>query len=269
MLDQARSAPGKSDPRLSATFALRWSRLIEHDITRGTVFFSPRISRMVLFSVQGSSRHRNCCQTWPAQAFPKKETSPGVRGQLMRSNQYRSSPAFRHDHCKHINKSKHLFRGQMIRSNSRTFSTTSIYMLSVTDFKPKGTISEVSVHAGAKFGHTRWWSIAKCRQRSHRNCTGGFRSWPPTMHLQILNHAGDLLITMVKETVILYKKEFRKMKKKWNLFDSLVDLKVMKRYWRRDCLWLCQACKRGFIYVKKFSPGSTQLPTSQHLLSPS
>ena len=49
MLDQARSAQGKSDPRLSATFALRWSRLIEHDITRGTAFFSPRISRMVLF----------------------------------------------------------------------------------------------------------------------------------------------------------------------------------------------------------------------------
>ena len=49
MLDQARSAQGKSDPRLSATFALRWSRLIEPDITRGTAFFSPRISRMVLF----------------------------------------------------------------------------------------------------------------------------------------------------------------------------------------------------------------------------
>ena len=52
---QAQSAQGKSDPRLSATFALRWSRLIEHDITRGTAFFSPWISRMVLFFVQGSS----------------------------------------------------------------------------------------------------------------------------------------------------------------------------------------------------------------------
>ena len=54
MLDQARSAQVKSDPRLSATFALRWSRLIEHDITPGTAFFSPRISMMVLFFVQGS-----------------------------------------------------------------------------------------------------------------------------------------------------------------------------------------------------------------------
>ena len=34
MLDQARSAQGKSDPRLSAAFALSLSRLIEHDITR-------------------------------------------------------------------------------------------------------------------------------------------------------------------------------------------------------------------------------------------
>ena len=41
-------------------------------------------------------------------------------------------------------------------------------MLSVTDFDPKGTISEVRVHAGAKFGHTGCWSIAKCSQRSRR-----------------------------------------------------------------------------------------------------
>ena len=36
---------------------------------------------------------------------------------------------------------------------------------------------------------------------------------------------GDLLITMVKETVILCKKEFRKMKK----VVSLLDVKEMKR----------------------------------------
>ena len=59
------------------------------------------------------------------------------------------------------------------------FSTTTIYMLSVTDFYRKGTISEVRIHAGAKFGHTGCWSIAKCSQSSCRNDTGGFRSWPP------------------------------------------------------------------------------------------
>ena len=73
MLDQARSAQGKSDPRLSATFALRCSRLIEHDITHGTAFFSPRISRMVLFFGQGSR------STEPPQTRHHKLPSPKKR----------------------------------------------------------------------------------------------------------------------------------------------------------------------------------------------
>ena len=77
-------------------------------------------------------RDRNCFQTRRMQAFPKKVNVSEVRGQLMRSHSCRSS-------------------------------TTSIYMLSVTDFDPKGTTSEVRVHAGAKLGHTGCWSIAKCR----------------------------------------------------------------------------------------------------------
>ena len=52
---QARSAQGKSRGQSRIGLALRWSRLIEHDITRGTAFFSPRISMMVLFFGQGSS----------------------------------------------------------------------------------------------------------------------------------------------------------------------------------------------------------------------
>ena len=68
-------------------------------------------------------RHQDCFQTRSLQAFPKKETSVEVRGRLM-------------------------------QLNSHTFSTTSIYMLSVTDFDPKETISGIRVHAGAKFGHT-------------------------------------------------------------------------------------------------------------------
>ena len=53
----------------------------------------------------------------------------------------------------------------------------------------------------------------------------------------------DLLITMVKLTVILYQKEFQKLKKShishWSERDENAK-------WLRDCLWLCQACKRGF-----------------------
>ena len=36
-------------------------------------------------------------------------------------------------------------------------------MHSVMDFDPKGTISEVRVHGGAKLGHAGRWSIVKCR----------------------------------------------------------------------------------------------------------
>ena len=83
-------------------------------------------------------------------------------------------------------------------------------MLSVTDFVPKGIISGVRVQAGPYLDMLdadrlpimqsaflpelhRW--ISKLTARYLHAC-------PP----------GDLLITMVKETVILYKKEFRKMK---------------------------------------------------------
>ena len=55
MLDQARSAQGKSRGQSLIGLALRWLRLIEHDITRGTAFFSPRISMTVLCFGQGST----------------------------------------------------------------------------------------------------------------------------------------------------------------------------------------------------------------------
>ena len=114
-------------------------------------------------------------------------------------------------------------------------------MLSVTDFVPKGIISGVRVQAGLYLDMLdadrspnmqsaflpelhRW--ISKLTARHLHAC-------PP----------GDLLITMVKETVILYKKEYRKMKKTrispWSERNENAK-------WLRDCLWLCQACKRGF-----------------------
>ena len=74
---------------------------------------------------------------------------------------------------------------------------------------------------------------------------------------------------MVKETVILYKKELRKMKKK---VVSLIDLKVMKREMTARLPVTVSSVQTWFYmhaYVKKPSPGSTQLPTSRHLLSPS
>ena len=52
-------------------------------------------------------------------------------------------------------------------------------------------------------------------QSSRRNYTGGFRSWLPATCMQICadSHPGDILITIVKETVVIYEKKFRKNEK--------------------------------------------------------
>ena len=86
----------------------------------------------------------------------------------------------------------------------------SIYMLSVTHFNPKGTISDVRVHAGL------YLDILDADRspnavRFHVGTTQvDFEvDRPPPAN----SPPGDLLITIVKETVIFSKKEFRKMKK--------------------------------------------------------
>ena len=85
-------------------------------------------------------------------------------------------------------------------------------MLSVTDFVPKGIISGVRVQAGLHLDMLD-------ADRSPNMQT----AFLPELHRWILKliarhlHAcppGDLLITMVKETVILYKKRVSKNEKK-------------------------------------------------------
>ena len=111
-----------------------------------------------------------------------------------------------------------------MRSNSRTFSTTSIYMLSVTDFDPIGTISEVRVHAGT---HLDILDVGRSPNavRDHAGTTQvDFEvDRPPPAD----SPTGDLLITMAKETVILCKREFRKTKKS-ETCSFLSFLNVMK-----------------------------------------
>ena len=91
-------------------------------------------------------------------------------------------------------------------------------MLSVKDFEPKGTISEVRVHAGAKFGHMLDAGRSPNAVRVHVGTTQvDFEvNRPPPADSPL----GDLLITMVKEMVILNKKEFRKNEKS-ETFSSL------------------------------------------------
>ena len=50
---RARSGAISTGQKSRIGLALRWSRLIEHGITDGTAFFSPRISMMVLFFCPG------------------------------------------------------------------------------------------------------------------------------------------------------------------------------------------------------------------------
>ena len=84
-------------------------------------------------------------------------------------------------------------------------------MLRITDFVPKGIISGVRVQAG--------FHLDMLDADRSLNMQSAFL---PELHRWISKltarhlHAcpsGDLLITIVKEMVILYKKEFRKMKK--------------------------------------------------------
>ena len=80
-------------------------------------------------------------------------------------------------------------------------------MLSVTDFDRKGTISEVRVHAGL------YLDILDADRSPNAVIfyVGTTQvvfevDRPPPAN----SPPGDLLMTMVKETVILYKKEFQK-----------------------------------------------------------
>ena len=115
----------------------------------------------------------------------------------------------------------------------------SINVLSVTDFVRKWIISGVRVQAGLHLDMLdadrspnmqsaflpelhRW--ISKLIARHLHAC-------PP----------GDLLITMVKEMVIFYKKSFEK----WKKVVSFLDLKEMKA--RYDCEIACDCVKRANV----------------------
>ena len=157
-----------------------------------------------------------------------------------------------------------------MRSNQHRSSPASIYMsinmLSLRHgFRPKRNHFRGQSSHWALFGHTGCWSIAKCSQSSCRNYTGGFRSWPPATcrfsTRRSFDHHGKGNGNFVN------KKEFRKMKKSrishWSESDeNAIDCEIAC-----DCVKRTQTWFYMLAYVKKFSPGSTQLPTSRHLLS--
>ena len=157
---------------------------------------------------------------------------------------------FRLDQRKHFQKSKHLLRSEVSWCDqtskdlhlrrSTVLVSRSINMLSVTAFDPKGITSGVRVQACLYLDMLDAdWSPNAVSIHAGTSQVDFEVDCPPPAACP----PGDLLITMVKETVILYKKEFRKMKKSrishWSERDEHAK-------WLRDCWWLCQACKRGF-----------------------
>ena len=85
-------------------------------------------------------------------------------------------------------------------------------MLSVMDFVPKGIISGVRVQSGLYLD-----MLDADRLPSMQSAfLPELQRWISKMTARHLHACppGDLLITMVKETVILYKKEFQKNERK-------------------------------------------------------
>ena len=117
-------------------------------------------------------------------------------------------------------------------------------MLNVTDFDPKGTISEVGVPA-------RLYLNPLDADRSPNAVRFHVGTRQVDFEVDRLPPAnsppGDLLITMVKETVILHKKEFRNNKK----IVSLIDLKAMKT--RNHCE-IASDCKRANVVLPACRP---------------
>ena len=127
--------------------------------------------------------------------------------------------AFRHDHCKHFQKSVHLLGSEVSWCDHRLAQT------------PKEAFSEVKVHTGTTQVDFKVGPPATCTVS------------PP-----------DHLITIGKDMV---KKSFEKMKKKWNLFVSLIDLIISSRIAGPDELFSSdlRACARSPRWATRCSFG--------------
>ena len=112
-------------------------------------------------------------------------------------------------------------------------------MVSVTDLSQKESFPGSEFKLASIW--TCWMQIDRQMQSAFMPELHRWISKLTASHLQ--GPAGDLLITMVKETVILYQKEFRKMKK----VVPLIDLKEMKA--RNDCEIACDCVKRANVVL--------------------
>ena len=141
--------------------------------------------------------------------------------------------AFRLDQHKHFRKSKHPLRSEVnwcdlhrACVDLHVLVSRSINMLSVTDLSQKESFPGSEFKPDSIW--TSWMQIDRQMQSAFMPELHRWISKLTARHLQ--GPPGDLLITMVlkvKETVILYQKEFRKNEKK-----SYLSL-IWKR-WKRE-----------------------------------
>ena len=120
--------------------------------------------------------------------------------------------AFRLDQRKHFRKSKHPLRSVdaiFTCVDLHVLVSRSINMLSVTDLSQKESFPGSEFKPASIW--TCWMLIDRQMQSAFMPELHRWISKLTARHLQ--GPPRDLLITMVKETVILYQKEFRKTKK--------------------------------------------------------
>ena len=103
-------------------------------------------------------------------------------------------------------------RGKLMRSNLCRSSPVLIYRLSVMDFDPKGTISEVRGSHWAVFGHTGCWSIAKCSRFSTKFSSS--RSF---------DHHGKTKKEIVKDSFEKWKKSERSRRSVRKIDEYVID----------------------------------------------
>ena len=135
--------------------------------------------------------------------------------------------AFRLDQRKHFRKSKHPLRSEVIWCDLHLRRSTwlvsrSMNMPSVTDLSQKESFPWSEFKPASLW--TCWMQIDRQMQSAFMPELHRWISKLTARHLQ--GPAGDLLITMVKETVILYKKVSKKEKKSY--------LSLIWKRWKRE-----------------------------------
>ena len=133
-----------------------------------------------------------------------------------------------------------------MRSNQYRASPASIYIYWWVD-RSTCLASRISTEKesfpGSEFKLASIWTCWLIDRQMQSAFMPELHRWISKLTARHAAPPGHLLITMVKEAVFCTKNEFRKMKKSrishWSESDENAK-------WLRDCLWLCQACKRGF-----------------------